>query len=703
MEYSSTDLQIFLRDFEKNTEVELIEESKQINELFAVAKAKGILAMGSRDLAVFKGVYSIADIPNGNGMIIPENDLLRMLPTIIGKPITVDHVRRYVIGYIIDYRYLAKEKQAIIYFVIFKNCFQEEFEKMVRFFKEKKLKLSSEVWSPKDKREYVSKNEYKIKVAELAGCTIVFEEGQDHPALEDATVLEYAKLHYGEQEEMVFSTLKKDGLQVMTCGKCKEKGCGLCENLLTSMQEVVAPAVASAPATPVPVAQPLQPNKVKIICQHCGHNFEYLFVPGQNNPINCTNCTAIVDQQGKVIYPPQIKNFSLSCSNCQSRDNWLTLSAKDNEALVRCNSCKKEYDLKFKQVPEEYMKLLGKIMFLRTGTASCNQCGTSNEFAIPSSEKEVMIKCKKCGLPYPFSIEKAMKRDIESFAEHKEQMKHEEDKKMYILEESKLEIQEDYLNEADKDELGDVLVESKKLSYEEKQGIEDKNFAVVITVKNKTTGEPRKIRKYPIEDEAHVRNALARLGQEAPREELKKLGVNPDDVVKKVLAKAKELGMNEIMKAHGMEKSKCNKLMRKAVEKIKSSKMEAKKKEEELELCKSKLAKFVKGIKKFHGVVNQLKDKTAGTEMELSKSKLEVENTKKLYSRKQELGELAKGVPDEKIIDDKEYELIVSKRTREPELPIASTTNVRSTVKDDDYYKQQRAEIDEKAFGHNKK
>ena len=85
---------------------------------------------------------------------------------------------------------------------------------------------------------------------------------------------------------------------------------------------------------------------------------------------------------------------------------------------------------------------------------------------------------------------------------------------------------------------------AKKLSYQEKKNLPDSSYAVVITK------EGRKIRKFPIHDAAHVRNALARLGQEPTKKALQKLGVSVESVTKKVLARAKALGLNDLVKKH---------------------------------------------------------------------------------------------------------------------------------------------------------
>ena len=420
-QYTNIELETFLDDFEQRSEIVFLEDAKQTDELFAIAKAKGILAQGSRDLAIFKAVYTFADKQNANGVTIPEQELLRKLPTVVGKPVTLEHVRRFVIGFVIDYRYIAKEKTAIIYGVIFKNCFKSEWENAVKLFGDHKLAVSSEIWAPKTKREYVSPKEYKIYDIEFAGCTLVFVDKKNKPAFSDASVLEMAKKNYEEQEELIYAMVNKEKF----------------ESNVTDNDELIIAAVEAANTS---VQQPVsnQPTKMKIVCQHCGNNFEHLFVQGQNNPINCPNCSAIVDQVGKVIYPPQIKNFDLSCPNCLARNNWLTVASQDNEARVQCNSCKKEYSLKFKNIPKEYLDLLGKFTFLRMGQIPCIQCGTYNTFSIPSSQEKVEIKCKKCGLPFSFDIEDTIKRDIESVEEYKELPINEEDKKMTVLEETKL-------------------------------------------------------------------------------------------------------------------------------------------------------------------------------------------------------------------------------------------------------------------------
>lgn len=422
----------FLQDFEQGLEISFLEESKEQNELFAIAKAKGILAEGSRDLAVFKGVYTFADKPDGNKKRIPKQELLRKLPTLIGKAVTVEHIRRFVIGYIIDYRYIEKEDKVIVYGIIFKQIFAKEWEKAVKLLKEKKLGLSSEIWTPKEKRKYLSDGTYQIRDIEFAGCTVVYIDNKNKPAFEDTLVLETAKKSFDNTKEMelIFATLNKEGVEPMKCERCKGDGeCAVCENIIFSTMEM-----------PIPPS-PSTPSKVKITCANCNWNFEQEFTPGTVSSIKCPNCFSILDNTGKVIHPPQVIDFDMTCENCKSRNNWLILEKSERNTKVRCRSCNKDYNLKFKDTTG-YEKLVSKIMFARFGKVSCLQCGTINEFAVPSTLKETEIKCKKCGLKFPIDLTTETKRDIESYEPiqaKKEETSDKGEKKMVVLEEARME------------------------------------------------------------------------------------------------------------------------------------------------------------------------------------------------------------------------------------------------------------------------
>jgi DNA-directed RNA polymerase subunit M/transcription elongation factor TFIIS len=128
-----------------------------------------------------------------------------------------------------------------------------------------------------------------------------------------------------------------------------------------------------------------------------------------------------------MLYPPQDLNFSLNCPN-DSANNWLIVSSEDNGAKVRCQSCGKEYDLTFKQMPEDMKTMLSKIQFLHSGSAPCWQCGSFNNYSTTSHQKEVHLHCSKCGLDYIFKPFIKLKRDISTISESIEKKEESKDK-----------------------------------------------------------------------------------------------------------------------------------------------------------------------------------------------------------------------------------------------------------------------------------
>ena len=410
----------FLHDYESNVEVIVLEESKQRkNELIQIAKAKGILVEGSFDLAVIKMVYVFPDKANGNRVRVPKDELLKRLPTLIGKPLNLDHIRRYTIGYFIDYRYIEKENKVIAYAIFFKEIFKDEWKQLVKLIKQKKLTNSYEIWSDKKLTEENSDGTKTLHNLQIGGGAIIWKE---KPAFKEAYVLEEAKkqLENPKEMELIYACLNKEGF-------CSLNSCNA--ELVIAGQEGLQTIPVQKPNTPM-----------KIVCSNCGRNFEYNFIPGQTNAqIKCTNCFAILDSTGKMIYPPQLRNFNLSCPECRNTNNWLILSKNNKEdiARIKCLSCSKEYNIKFKA---EGIKshIIKKLTFLRTGVVPCIQCGRRNDFAVPSTQPIVHIKCKKCGLQYTFDVGHKTVRVIESYEEvkmdKKESKSLKEDNKMEKVE-----------------------------------------------------------------------------------------------------------------------------------------------------------------------------------------------------------------------------------------------------------------------------
>lgn len=111
----------------------------------------------------------------------------------------------------------------------------------------------------------------------------------------------------------------------------------------------------------------------------------------------------------------------------------------------------------------------------------------------------------------------------------------------------------------------------KVLKSKDRKELSDADYAVVITVKNKKTGKTRKIRKYPINDEGHVKSALGRIADEENRKALKKLGVSPVSVERKIKKRARRFGMKikqksvVLLKEKSLMADEIEEMLRKAI------------------------------------------------------------------------------------------------------------------------------------------
>lgn len=191
--------------------------------------------------------------------------------------------------------------------------------------------------------------------------------------------------------------------------------------------------------------------------------------------------------------------------------------------------------------------------------------------------------------------------------------------------------------------------EGKKLSYKQRKDLDDSMFALIQSVKNKGTGEMRKIRRFPINDENHVRNALARLPQ------AKNLTSEERDTVKsKILKRARELNMKDLLakydKASVEEQKKMVEELAKANEDMKA----------QLEKATTDLTAKVTEFDTFVKAHEEMKVKFDVASAELSKIHEEAK-AKKLAERKEKLGECAKDMKDEDILDDTKFDFAVVK------------------------------------------
>lgn len=689
---TNVQVQAFLKDFAQYSETVILEEGAKKKEIIEIAKARGINLANNKDLAGFKTIYAFTVKANKNRARLPEDILVRALPGMIGKPVDIDHNRRYVIGHYIDYKYIQKKHMIIAYGVFYKSNFAEEWTKAKELFKKKVLSTSYEIWCPENKRNHLKDGTYELMEQEIAGGALLFKT---EPAFEDAKVLEIAKTFIDKQPEgLVFAHTKYRCKDMLINGAFKCSHCGNCKGKKLEVSEAV-------------LVEDTQVVETKTKCSNCLDEFtsEGVTVDIRTGGIKCPKCFAIVDKSGTMLYPPQIRDFKISCLSCRTR-NWLILSKTDAHAKLKCLDCAKQFDVDF--ASGDVHKALNKFTFLYIGNSSCPQCNKSVHFSTTSHLTHRDYECPECKLSFPIDITKQQYRNIASIKEiiiDKLEKSGEggKSKMEFKLEVSKFHRYFDgdidkWLNEEliaeDYEKAGDgTLLVAKQLTSKEREELSDDSFAVVARVKNKETGKTRKVRMFLSNDEAHVSNVLSRLGQDKTKATLELLGVSVDRVLGKVLEKAKRLGMTEVLTQRADD---CSRL---GIDVPEAPSVEPE--------TPKQVIKEENPLKK---AVNKVAQKLISARKELASMKVSMakkinfykDNAKEIHERRAELQDFASELTDEQILNDKDFEIAsLEKKLGHKVIKDANlntSTRVGDKTKDNDYYAGVRAEINEKAF-----
>ena len=349
-------LECFLNDHYSNSKTVILEEGKEKEDLYKIAEAKGIKVKGSKDLAVFKNVYAFPDIANKNGARLPKKELLRALPGIVGKPVNLEHSRKYVVGFYIDYSFKQKTNEVITYGILFKSNFPEEFADIKAAFKEGKLNTSYEIWCPRDKRKLLADGTYALEEQEIAGGAILIKS---EPAFDGAKVLDVAK-------KSNLQDVNLDGWNLEYSSK------HLDDELIKADSTVPV-----APIVPAPIA------KINIVdfhvnCPDCKmSNWNVIKETEEEADVQCTACNG---------------NYTLKFSNLKISDDFKKLSFF-YEGRVTCYQCGK--NIHFSQFAKADEKIDRNI--------KCQSCGLVFPLSV----------CKK-DIKNVISIEKANKTDIDS-------------------------------------------------------------------------------------------------------------------------------------------------------------------------------------------------------------------------------------------------------------------------------------------------
>lgn len=689
---TSAIVQEFLEDFEKNSITELLEEGKEQNEIFQIAEARGIKLKDRQCLAGFKTVYTFANKANLNKARLPKKELLKALPTLVGTPVDIDHQRNYVVGHYIDYRYIVKDESVVVYGVFYKANFEDEWENAQKLFKSGKLTTSYEIYSPKNKRKVLEDGTFELHDMEIGGGALLFKE---KPAFKDARVLEIAKINLAKEvENLVFASKYCSGdiiingtTPCMHCGKCEHKEVATEEK---KVEEKVTPVtvtpVAVAPVVPEPIVIP------KIKCANCQHEFDAPKVA--ISEIKCSECFAIINEKGDLLYPPQIIDFNISCPSCSSR-NWRLLKKDESTGEIKCLSCAKKYSIAFSKV--EVNHVLNMIQFVHIGHVSCSQCGSFIEYSGTSQVTTYNLKCKKCGLAFVHDITKEQIKKLTKIEE--------------IIEPIKASVSMDDLNEMPEipskaDELnidnsaikeeakGEVKMEQKPVENivevastpDAKSEVAEVKEVIAETVAPVVASEEApKVEENPKVEEAKIEEPKA---EEKPAEAVAPIveeAIKVEETPKvetPVEAKIEETPKAEVapIVEATVETPKVETPIEPKVEVAKEETKEEKKTKKHKEwLRKMKLMKKEKA-----SIIKTLEEK-----VEFYKA-----NAEEISKRRKELGDAGKNLSDVEVLDNVKFS---DAKLVQANLETSSIVGTKKT--DEDTYKKYRDEIDAKAQG----
>lgn len=257
--------------------------------------------------------------------------------------------------------------------------------------------------------------------------------------------------------------------------------------------------------------------------------------------------------------------------------------------------------------------------------------------------------------------------------------------------------------------------QSKVLTTKERNALPDNMFAVIKKVKNKKTGNARKIRMFPMQDETHVMNALARIEQEAVQKNLTKLGISKGIVLRKVLKRAKELKMKELLKKYSQATvEEQNDLYSEALTDIATLKTKS---EEIAKVLEEKIAELTQvtadkdaEIALLRAKIDEVSKEAETVKAEITRRDTEIKSAE-IAKRKETLGSFAEGMTDEAILDDVKYENATLKKEKAeleeklkavPGAPVDAKVDLTKGSKDkdadDDVFKFQ-AKVRATAYG----
>lgn len=662
---TTQDIQEFLQDSEQNSELVILEEGKELDELLAVAKARRLNLKKNTDLAVFKNIYAFADKANNNNVRLNKATLLKALPTIIDKPVNIDHERQYVVGHYIDYRYRVKDESVITYGVFYKSNFGKEWEKAKELFKSKKLATSYEIWCPKNKRKKLEDGTEELTEMELAGGAILFKED---PAFEGAKVLELAKRNMEEQpeglviankekyqnDELILSNFFMEEVRRNAERLAKEKEAKAKQKIEEPIKEEVVEEPKKEETAPELIKEEPKITKEVVLEE----------APKEEQPKEEVKETPVVEspkveapkvEEPKKEEPKQeIKESETPKEELPEQKEEKPEEKKEVPAVAKCSHCESELinpeNLEELTCPKcaSIVDKDGKILYppqIIDFKLLCPSCKANSWFLEKNQDNTSIVKCKACAKRY----------DVE-----------------YKIEEN--------------NEVKDTVLKKVNFLYSSFANCPQCNTSVSIT--GKSTAE-----------KDSVQCPKCQLAFEVKREKLESL---------KQVSKVKELielDKEEIKP----EKSSIDKDTYKSA--LENAALHCLKTKKELlklkEISQKKELVLREGIKK---TVSQLISAKAEIKKILEETSKKVEfyrsNAQKILERRQELGQMSETLSDEDILNQDKF---VTAKVKKENAFIKANSKGNEVVGDKvtrhskNWYDDARNKINNIAFGHTKK
>jgi hypothetical protein len=230
------------------------------------------------------------------------------------------------------------------------------------------------------------------------------------------------------------------------------------------------------------------------------------------------------------------------------------------------------------------------------------------------------------------------------------------------------------------------LPEMAYLSIKERTKLNDSDFAVIKKLKNITSGKRRKVRMFPLNDATHVRIALARLEKDNVKDTFTELGISFKTVQQRILNKAKELKMKDIMEKYEQattdEQVELYATIVKEVATLKTQIQELTQAQEAAKV--EATAAITAKDTELASIKVQLEEITKAKDLvqaELDRRDEEIKKAK-VASRKEALGEFAKDIADADILDEVKYEMaLLKKENAELKKAVAETSTTEDAEK----------------------